>query len=185
MKLWAALRDAWLGWVDIVRGREGWREHFGFSAGALAKALVIFFFCAFLAIALGAIQQGMPGLGGLVQSLIVQVVFVLGLVLATLITNYAVKSDARLLEVLVPGTYGLTLFLLTGSILAAFSNEIALIASLGLVLLLYRLGRVVGQWTIGVSLAFAVATVLLSMGILLVIQPLTLYMLNNPAGSPI
>ena len=180
MKLWAALRQAWLGWVDIVRLRPDWDEHFGLSFGALAKALVIFFLFAFLAIAMGSIQGGMPSLPGLTENLLVQALGLLALLIGIVATKLAVKSDVPVLRVLVPGIYGLVFYLVAGSILASISIETMAIVLLGLVFLLYSLGRAAGGWTLGVSLAFAVLTVLLLVG-----MPLTLYMLGTPAGSPI
>ncbi len=179
MKLWAALRDAGLGWIDIVRGREGWQARFGFSLGALAKALVIFFLFAFLAIAIGSTQGGMPSLPGLVANLLVQALGLVALLIGIVVTKLAVKSDAPLMELLVPGVYGLVFYLVAGSILAAISIETLAIVLLGLVFLLYSLGRAAGAWSIGVALAFAVLTVVLLVG-----MPLTLYMLTNPAASP-
>ncbi|MET3898761.1 hypothetical protein ABIB57_002713 [Devosia sp. UYZn731] len=180
MKLWAALRDAWLGWVDIVRLRPGWQDRFGFSFGALAKALVIFFLFAFLAIAMGSVQGGMPSLPGLLANLLVQSLGLVALLIGIVVTKLAVKSDVPLLRVLVPGIYGMVFYLVAGSVLAAISIETVPIVLLGLVFLLYSLGRAAGTWSIGVALAFAVLTVVLLVG-----MPLTLYMLNNPAASPI
>lgn len=179
MKLWAAVVDAAMGWIDIVRGRDGWQERFGFSAGSVAKALVIFFFFAFLAIAVGSIQTGMPSLAGLVTNLLVQALGLVALVIGIVVTKLAVRSDAPILRLLVPGIYGMVFYLVAGSVLAAISIETVAIVLLGLVFLLYSLGRAAGPWTLGVSLAFAVLTVVLLVG-----MPLTLYMLTNPAGSP-
>ncbi|WP_375450112.1 hypothetical protein [uncultured Devosia sp.] len=178
MKLWAALQQAWLGWVDIVRGREGWQTQFGFSVGALAKALVIFVLFAFLAIVVASIQTGMPSVPGLLTNLVVQGLGVLALVISIVVTKLAVKSAIPVLVVLVPGVYGLVFYLVVGSILAAISIETVAIALLGLVFLLYRLGRAAGNWTLGVSLAFSVLTVVLLVG-----MPLTLYMLGTPAAA--
>ena len=180
MKLWGALCEAWLGWFDIVRLRAGWEEHFGFSFGALAKALVIFFLFAFLAIAVGSVQGGMPSLPGLTANLLVQSLGIVAILIGIAVTKLAVKSDVAVLRVLVPGIYGMVFYLVAGSILATISIETVAIVLLGLVFLLYSLGRAAGGWTLGVSLAFAVLTVLLLVG-----MPLTLYMLGTPAGSPI
>jgi hypothetical protein len=179
MKLWAALRDAFLGWVDIVRLRPGWENRFAFSYGALAKALVIFFLFAFLAIAMGSVQVGMPSLNGLVTNLLVQAMGLLALLLGVVVTRLAVKSDVPMLRVLVPGIYGMMLYLIAGSILAAVSTETVPLVLLGLVFMLYSLGRAAGLWSIGVSIAFAVLTIVLLVG-----MPLTLYMLTYSSGSP-
>ncbi|HTN61490.1 MAG TPA: hypothetical protein VL147_08005 [Devosia sp.] len=180
MKLWAALQAAFLGWVDIVRQRAGWEARFDVSLSGLSKALVIFFLFAFIAIAIGSLQGGMPSPAGLVANLMVQALGVLALLIGIAVTKVAVKSDVPVLRVLVPGVYGLVFYLVAGSILAAISVETMTIVLLGLIFLLYSLGRMAGGWTLGVSLAFGVLSVVLLVG-----MPLTLYMLGTPSGSPI
>ncbi|UXN73916.1 hypothetical protein N8D56_00545 [Devosia sp. A8/3-2] len=51
MKLWAALANAFAGWVKIARGDADWRIHFAFTAPGLVTAILIYFFFAFLAVA--------------------------------------------------------------------------------------------------------------------------------------
>lgn len=156
MKLWAALRDAWLGWVDIVRLRPGWQDRFGFSFGALAKALVIFFLFAFLAIAMGSVQGGMPSLPGLLANLLVQSLGLVALLIGIVVTKLAVKSEVPLRRVLVPGIYGMVFYLVAGSVLAAISIETVPIVLLGLVFLLYSLGRAATQAVILGGMLFVI-----------------------------
>ncbi|HTM77333.1 MAG TPA: hypothetical protein VL133_06865, partial [Devosia sp.] len=117
---------------------------------------------------------------GLIANVMVQALGLLALLIGIVVTKLAVKSDVPVLRVLVPGVYGMVFYLVAGSVLAAISIETVAIVLLGLVFLLYSLGRVAGGWTLGVSLAFGVLTVVLLVG-----MPLTLYMLGTPSGSPI
>jgi hypothetical protein len=176
MKLWAALTSAGQGWLDILRGREGWQSHFALSAGGLVSALAIYFFFAFLAIAFGSISGGMPGLVGVLLGLLVQALSVVALLIGIISAKIAVKSPVPLLALLVPGVYALVFYLLAGTILASVSTDLVALALLLVLLLFYRLGQIAGVWSIGVALAFAVFTTLL-----LVAMPLTLYMLTQPA----
>lgn len=180
MILWTNLRQAWFGWLDIVRLRDSWQTRFGLSYNGLAKALVTFFLFAFAAIAIGSAQAGITTWAGLIDNLMVQALGVIALVIGIMATKLAVNSDVPLLRVLVPGIYGLVFYLIAGSILAAISVDTVAVALLGLVFLLYSLGRVAGGWTLGVSLAFGVLSV-----VLLVAMPMTLYILRTPAASPI
>ncbi|HWU18841.1 MAG TPA: hypothetical protein VN155_14255 [Devosia sp.] len=180
MKLWAALSNAFAGWVKILRGDAGWREHFAFTAPGLVTAILIYFFFAFLAIAFASMNIGMPGLGGIASALIVQGLSLAALALAIQGTKAALKSSQPMLDLMVPGTYILVFYLIAGAFLSLIGGPILLLLWAILGYLLYRLARLATAWSLGVSLAFAVLTVLL-----LVAMPVTLYMLSNPAASPI
>ena len=67
MKLWLTLRNAALGWQQILAGDAGWRERFGLTMPGLVIALVIFAFAAFLAVALASMNVGMPNIFGIVR----------------------------------------------------------------------------------------------------------------------
>lgn len=176
MKTWAALSGAVRGWVQIVRGDAGWREHFTISAPGLVTALLIFFFFAFLAIALSSTAVGMPGSFGIIMALVVQGLLLVALLLAILIVGKLRKAPQPVLDLMVPGTYVLTGYLILGS-LADLVGDIALfVIWAGLGYLLYRLAEVATAWNRGVSAAFAVLTIVLLVGL-----PATLYMLASLA----
>jgi len=179
MKLWAALRDATRGWSAIVAGRGNWRDFFSLTAPGLVTALFIYFFIAFLAIAIGSIENGMPAIVGVLIELAVQGLSVLALLVAVLLTRAALKSQAEIIAFMVPGIYALVFYLVAGTILAAIGLIMLTLAFAGLGYLLFRLARMAGGWTIGVSVAFAVFTIVLLVG-----MPMTLYMLSSPAASP-
>lgn len=180
MKLWLAMRNAVRGWVEIVRNQDGWREQFSLSGAGLGTALAIYFFFAFVAIGYGSLGSGMPSGLGIVVNLLVQGLSISALLIAVYLARIILQLDRPVLEMLVPGIYALVFYLIAGTIVAAIGIQMITLALLGVGYLFYRLGRVAGSWPIGVSVAFAVLTVALLVGL-----PMTLYMLATPAGSPI
>lgn len=180
MKLWTTLSNAATGWAMIVRGRPGWREYFTISAPGLVAALFIFAFVAFLAVAFASMSIGMPNAVGVAAAMFVLGLPVTSLVVTLIGTRMLLKSDQPMLDLLVPGFYLLTAFLLAEGLLAMIGGPIVMVSWVALSYLLYRLARMATDWARGTALAFAVLTVLL-----LVAMRLALYMLTNPPGSPI
>ena len=177
MKLWANLRNAVTGWIMIVRGEAGWREHFTISAAGLTTALLIFAFMAFLAVAVASMDIGMPNIIGVLIAMFVLALPVTALVVTLLGTRIALKSSEPTLPVLVPGVYALTAFLLAEGLLAMIGGPVVMLAWIGQGYLLYRLARMATSWSVGVAAAFAVLSV-----VLLVALRLGLYMLSNAAA---
>ena len=180
MKLWSILHNAWTGWLLILRNQPGWREHFSLSAPGLVTALLIFAFMAFLAVAFASMSIGMPGGIGVLAGMFVLALPVTSFVVTLIGTRMLLKSDQPMLPVLVPGIYALTAFLVLEGVLAMIGGPVVMLAWLAVGYLLFRLIRVATGWNAGVAAAFAVLTV-----VLLVAMRLGLYMLSNPAGSPI
>ncbi len=180
MKLWLAIRNAVRGWVEIVRNQDGWREQFSLSGAGLVTALAIYFFFAFIAIGFGSLSNGMPSGIGVAVNLLVQGLSITALLIGVYLARIILQLDRPVLEMLVPGIYALVFYLIAGTILANIGIQMITLALVGVGYLFYRLGRVAGSWPIGVSVAFAVLTVALLVGL-----PMTLYMLATPAGSPI
>lgn len=181
MKIWAALRQAVIGWVMLLRGEDGWRERFSFTAAGLATALIIFVFTTFLAVAITSASIGMPSLVGVVAAMFVLALPLTSLVVVLLGTRMTLKSQEPSLDVMVPATYALTAFLLAEGFLAMLGGPVVMLAWLGLAYMLYQLARSATAWTTAISAGFAVLTV-----VLLVAMRLALYMLSTAAaGSPI
>ena len=177
MKLWSILSKAAAGWLMIVRGEAGWREHFTLSAAGLATALLIFALLAFLAVALASMSIGMPSLIGVLIAMLVLALPVIALVATLVGTRAMLKSDEPMLPVLVPGIYAITAFLLVEGILAMVGGPVVMLAWLGQAYLMYRLARSATAWNVGISAAFAVLSV-----VVLVVLRLGLYMLSNAAA---
>jgi hypothetical protein len=181
MNIWAALRNAAIGWVMLLRGEDGWRERFAFTPAGLVTGLIIFIFTTFLAVAITSANIGMPSLIGVVAAMFVLALPLTSLVVVLLGTRMTLKSDEPVLDVLVPASYALTVFLLVEGLLAMLGGPVVMLAWLGLGYMLYRLARVATTWNVAISAGFAVLTV-----VLLVAMRLALYMLSTTAaGSPI
>jgi hypothetical protein len=179
MKMFFALRNAVNGWIAIVRGDADWARHFALSAAGLTTALVLFLFFALLSIALASANVGMPNLFGLVIAVLVQSISILALLAAIFATRRSVPTDARVIDIMVPGVYALIAYLIAGTILSLIAGWVLLALWLGLAVLLFFLGHRAGGWNIGVSAAFSVLTMVLLVGL-----PVTLYMLLGPVAAP-
>lgn len=172
MKIWQVTQGAFSGWLMILRGESGWQDHFRLTAPGLATALILFYVFAFLAVVLASLQMGVPTLEGFLDIMLVQSLWLVALLIGLYGTRFAVRSSGSLLPVLIPGIYALIAYLVLGSLLSLVLGALLPLLWLGLAFLFYRLGRMAGGWTIGVSAAFALLTVLLLVGL-----PMTLYML--------
>lgn len=176
MKLWGAISAAIAGWMMILRGDAQWRDQFSLNAPGLVTALVIFFCCAFIAIAVASLASTMPDIFGVMDLLLVHGIWILSLLAAIQITARTVSGPSETLALLVPGIYLLVGYLLAGTVLNLFLPPLLALFTLALLYPLYRLARAASTWNRGVSGAFAAATVLL-----LVAVPQALYMLSNAA----
>jgi hypothetical protein len=181
MKIWTALRNATIGWVMLLRGEDGWRERFTFTVAGLVTALIIFVFTTFLAVALTSASIGMPSIVGVIAAMFVLALPLTSLVVVLIGTRMVLGSTGPALDMMVPGTYALTAFLLAEGFLAMVGGPVVMLAWLGLAYMLYHLARAAAAWTVTISAGFAVLTV-----VLLVAMRLALYMLSTTAaGSPI
>lgn len=176
MKLWAAVTNAWSGWMMILRGEPGWRERFSLTVPGLVTSIVIFLFCAFLAVAVASTYQGMPDIFGVMDALLAQALWIVAVLISVLLNARILKSDIRLLDMMIPAIYLMIGYLLVGSLVNLMMPLAVLVLTASLVYPFYRLGRVVAGWRAANAVVFAVLTVVLLVGI-----PLALYMLSNPA----
>ena len=180
MKIWTALRNAAKGWVLLLRGDAGWREQFTRSAAGLATALAIFIFVVFLAVIIVAIGTDIPGLFAILAGMFALSLPLVSMALVLAGTRMALGVAGPTYDVLVPGTYALMGFIVVEGLLASlFGGPIVVVSWLALGYLLYRLARAATGWHTGISIGFAVLTVLL-----LVAMRQALYMLSSIAGSP-
>jgi hypothetical protein len=180
MKLWAALSNAVAGWMMILRREPDWRERFSLTMPGLVTALAVFAFVAFLAVAVASMSIGMPSFGGVLTAMFVLALPVTSLVVSLLGTRMLLKSMHPVNDVLVPGIYAVTAFLIAEGLLAMIGGPVVLLSWLALGYLLFALARAATGWTVGVSAGFAVLSV-----VLLVAMRMALYMLSMQAGSPI
>lgn len=176
MKIWAALSKALAGWMMILRGEPGWREQFSLTLPGLATSLVIFLFWALLAIALASTHEGMPDIFGVINALVAQALWIVAVLISVMLNKSILKSDIRLLDMMIPAIYLLVGYLLVGSVINLIMPVAVLVLTASLTYPFYRLGRVIAGWPMANALVFAVLTVVLLVGI-----PLALYILSNPA----
>ena len=175
MRMLRALRGAVLGWRGILAGRTDWARHFALTGPGFATALVLYFLLAFLVFIAGAGTVALSPIN-VVMGLFVFGLYVAALVIGTFATRMMLRWQGSILDLLVPGTYAMMLFLLLGALLAPLGPLGLALALAVVAVLVFRLGRMAGRWSVGISAAFAVLTV-----VLLVALPMTLYMLASPA----
>lgn len=176
MTIWNAVSRALAGWMMILRSELDWRAQFSLTVPGLVTALVLFFFCAFVAIAMASISSAMPDVYGVLDLLLVHGIWITALYVAIRLTAMMLKVEVRTLDLLIPGIYLLIGYLLVGTLVNLIFAPIVQLVTLALIYPLYRLARAATTWNTGVSVAFAAATVLL-----LVAVPQALYMLSNVA----
>lgn len=175
MNIIKALRQSIYGWIMILKGETNWQARFRFTSAGLMAALVLFYLCAFLAMVLGSLSYGVPQLFDFVASMALQSLFLVALVIGLFATRFAIRDQKPVLPVLVPGIYALIYYLILGALLNLTVGMLLPLLWLGLLYMFYRLGRAASGWTIGVSAAFAVLTVLLLVG-----TPIALYIMPAP-----
>lgn len=178
MTILNALRQAVYGWIMILRGEAGWQDRFRFTGAGFVTALVLFYLFAFLAMVLGSLGYGVPTFQEFVATLVLQSLFLVALLLGLFGTRFAIRDKGPVLPVLVPGTYALVFYLIMGALVSLTLGPLVPLLWLALVFFLFHLGRVAGGWTIGVSAAFAVLTVLLLVG-----TPIALYIMPAPVPA--
>lgn len=178
MKLWAAISQAILGWIAIVRGDPDWRQHFVFTAPGLVTTLLVFALAAFLGVALASLEVGFPSLPGALAAMHVLGMPLLAFALSLLGTRALLRSPQPLLPLFVPGTYALTAFLLIEGLLAMFGGPLVMLSWLAIAYLLFRLIRAATDWHVAIAACCAVLTVVLLVGL-----RLALYMLSSAGGT--
>lgn len=181
MKIWTALMRASTGWMKLLRGEADWRDYFTRSASGMSTALAIFVFVIFLTVIVVSIGADIPGIFAILAGMFALALPLTAMVVTLLGTRMAVGSTEPLNDVLVPGIYALTAFIVVEGLLATLIGGPVVLASwLGLGYMLFRLARAATSWQVGLCIGFAVLTVLL-----LVAMRQALYMLSSIVGTPI
>jgi hypothetical protein len=122
----------------------------------------------------------MPSPAGVVAAMFVLALPVTALAMSLAGTRMLLKGRAPGLEVMVPGIYAATGFLVAEGLLAVIGGPLVLLSWLALAFLFYRLARAATDWNAAIAAAFAVLSV-----VLLVAMRVALYMLSSVAPSPI
>ena len=171
------LRNAAIGWIDLLGNRPDGGRRFNASRAGLVTMLG---FHVLLVVVSRIVQTAsrfgtFPRLEDLFVSVGLNAVPMLAVFLVVVLTVRFLKPAAGLLAMLVPAGYALLFVLAIGLPLSLVAGSISVALQGVLGYMLYRLGRDVGKFGVGVSVGFAVFSV-----VLLVAVPIGLYMLIVP-----
>lgn len=177
MNAFEELKQAAIGWLDIIANRPDGPERFNRSGRGLANAAGFYFAMVLLTMLVQAVSTSLPGYDRILMGLLVNALPLLGVGLVILATIRLLRVAIPVNALLVPATYALGFLLLIGLPLSLFFGDIFANAMLGaLGYMLYRAAREIAKLGIGVSIAFAVLEIAV-----LVALPIGLYMLTMPA----
>ena len=171
------LRDAAIGWVDLAGNRPS-GDRFNASRAGLVTMLgwYVALVLVTLVIQSAARSGALPHYGDIFVSVVLNALPMLAVLLITRLTVRFLQPAVGALALMVPAGYALVFILAIGLPLSLFGSGMFFAALHGILgYMLYRLGRNVGKFGIGVSIGFAVLNVLL-----LVAIPIGLYMLFVP-----
>lgn len=174
----AELRDAALGWVDLIgRAKDDIAARFNATPAGLVAMLIWYTFFVILTLVIQSLAGfgALPGLEQLIVTLALNGLPMLVILLVVWGTHATLKPPVDRYALLVPAGYALVLLLIVGLAfsLLGFTLATALQGMLGY--MLYRLAREIADLGMGISIAFALLTV-----VLLVALPIGLYMLLMP-----
>lgn len=173
------LKQAGIGWLDIIASRPGGAERFERSGRGLGNAVAFYFLMVLFTILVQGVSTGFPSYDQIFVGLVVNALPLLGVALVILATIRMLRLGIPVNALLVPTIYALAFILLVGLPLSLFFGNIFANAMLGaLGYMLYRAGREIAKLNIGISIAFAVLAI-----VVLVALPIGLYMVTMPAIS--
>lgn len=177
----AELRDAVIGWRDMLASRPEGADRFTATLPGLGNALIFYLLAILLTLAVQSMVWGLPGLQEAYVTIAVNALPLLGIALAIGFTLAAARPRATFNKLAVPIVYGLT-FVLVLQLPLTLVAVGGLLANLVLVILgylFYRVARDAGKMSAGISIAFAALSI-----VALVALPGGLYMLLVPAVPP-
>lgn len=171
------LGNAAIGWLDLVGNRPNAREKFSLTRAGLVTMLGWYFA---IVVLVRLVQQAvlfgtLPGGEALVVTIAYNALPLLVLWLMALGTVQFLRPELGVLPLLVPAGYALTFVVIVGLPVSLFSSSASAVLQGILGYMLFRLGREIGGFSLGVAIGFAVLTILL-----LVAIPVGLYMLLVP-----
>lgn len=171
------VKQAALGWLDLIAGRPSGAERFDASPRGLVHAAAFYFLMVLLTIAVLGLASTLPSYPQLFVSVVVNALPLLAVALVIALTTRLLRPGVPVVAMLVPATYAMAFLLLVGLPLSLVFGDLFANAMLGaLGYLLYREARDIAHLNMGISIAFAVLTVAV-----LVALPIGLYMVSTPA----
>jgi len=172
------IKNAAIGWLDLLAARPDAAARFSATRGGLLTMLGTYLVFVIITriIQTVALFGAMPGIPDLLVTLVINSLPLLAIYLVIHLTVRLLRPPVGVLALLVPAGYGLSLILAIGLPLSLVGGGIFSAAMQGIFgYMLYRLARDIGKFSIGISAAFAILTV-----VLLVVIPIGLYMLVLP-----
>ena len=174
------LRNAVVGWYEVLRARPGGAARFNVTRAGLINALLVYLLVVVVTLVVQGSMGQLANVSDLSISAAVNVLPLMGIAFAILVTVTALQLDVAFTTLAVPAVYAMAFVLLIQLPLSLWAGGLFSNAILAfLAYMLYREGREVGKMSIGVSIAFAALSI-----IALVALPSGLYMLLVPAVPP-
>lgn len=167
---------AGLGWLELISGRETWRERFVFDREGLGIALVLYLVVVLILTFVSGLMRGaLPGYADTFWIVVVNAFPILLLSIVFRLTGLLLGLKAPFLVLIVPSVHALAYLLILSFLLSLMGGTFgpAILGMLGY--MMYRLARLAAGMGILVSVAFAVLCVLA-----LVALQLGLYMVTAP-----
>jgi hypothetical protein len=179
MKPFIELRDAAIGWLDLIGPKGTGIERFNASVPGLLVMLGWYFGLVLLTrfIQAATLAGSTPGIVEITVALLLNGLPLLVILASTAVTLRVLTPAASPLRLMVPAGYALVFLLAVGLPLSLFAGSSFAPALQGVLgYMLYRLARQGGPFNIGIAVGYAVLTV-----VLLVAIPIGLYMLLDPS----
>jgi len=180
MRLLRTMLAGFRGFPALLSGQERWRQMVDVSGHGLQAVLLAYGI--YLGLYLLAVPLTGPGLTPIsaVVITLVNLLPPLGVALVTLATVRFLVPGMAVRDMLVPALYALTIVALVSLLLLPWREALGGFQLALFAVCFYRVARATGRFGIGVSIAYALANVVLLVG-----APLALYMLLAPGPGPI
>lgn len=171
------VRNAAIGWLDLLGSRPDAAARFNATRRGFITMLGVYFVLVIITntIQAATLYSTPPGIIDLVVSLGINALPLLAVFVVIVLTVRVLRAPVGPLALMVPAGYALGFVLAIGLPLSLFGVNFSAGLQGILGYMFYRLARDIGKFSIGISIAFAILTV-----VLLVAIPLGLYMLIVP-----
>ena len=171
------VKNAAIGWLDLLGSRPDAAARFNATRRGFITMLGVYFVLVIITntIQAATLYSTPPGIIDLVVSLGINALPLLAVFVVIVLTVRVLRAPVGPLALMVPAGYALGFVLAIGLPLSLFGVNFSAALQGILGYMFYRLARDIGKFSIGISIAFAILTV-----VLLVAIPLGLYMLIQP-----
>ncbi|MDP1732366.1 MAG: hypothetical protein Q8L54_14570 [Devosia sp.] len=168
------IKQAAIGWLDLIASRPGGAERFNRSGRGLANAVIFYFLMVLFTIIVQGVSVSFPTYERIFVGLLVNALPLAGVALVVLATVRLLRVQVPVTALMVPAVYALAFLLLIGLPLSLFFGNLFANALMGILgYMLYRAARDIAKLGIGTSIAFAVLAIAV-----LVALPIGIYMVT-------